>query len=152
MMWISFGTPNSILTTQHPHIIIRIVVDQNRLPHSINALNRINDSETTINSAFFSVPLCCCRLRRMEPYLATDPFIAGERGESAAIFQLITTRLHVFADKVIVDHQAIELHGISTIRTDKTIKHGQAGKHVNCLGTPSASDLKTSHAIRKRKP
>ena len=145
--------PAVLPPAQHCHRVVHVQVHHARLPHAGQMLVRhgVNDRQPTGNAPLLAAPQRCRRSRGVEPYLAADGRVCGQRCERTAVLQLVPAGLAVLGDQPVVRDQPVQ-HSIVAAAAHKSVKHAAGGQHVHGLLPPTAPDLKVADALRQCDP
>ena len=88
----------------------------------------------------------------MEPDLAPELRIRGQRRKRAAEFQFVPTGLRILRDQPVPGNDLRQLLNLRAVYADESVEHGPCSQHIHCLRAPAAADLQPLHAFRQRDP
>ena len=146
---VACGSPLVLHHFQHDDRLIGVKVDKAGHPAPFELLIRhgVNDGKPAVDAPFFAAPQSRRCGGAVEPDAAADGIVGVQRGEHAAVFQLIPACLAVFSNQPVIGHQLGQGFGVFAY---KTIKHAACSQHIHGFLAPVAADLQLFDAAGQR--
>ena len=146
---VACGRPLALHAFQHNNGVVGVQVDQVGHPAPLELLIRhgVNDGKPAVDASFFAVPQSRRCGGAVEPDAAADGIVGVQRGEHAAVFQLIPAGLAVFSNQPVIGHQLGQGFGVFAY---KTVKHAARSQHIHGFLAPVAADLQLFDAAGQR--